>query len=679
MKHRITTFLAFVLLLATATAQGEWKWAHYWTGQDGSYSSYYNYITNTAFDDEGNIYVYGSMGGSAVFDGTTFQFTTNAEVLSHNEHSVLLAKFDTLGNMLWHKVVKSSAEMAFPLWMELRDDKIYIAGNCGFYGDYSDSWLYYLDTLMYKYQVDSIPVEQQRPPFKAYSRWTFISALDLDGQLIEDHFVSAYSRELYPHGYDSIRWEYNLCKNDVSPMHVGNDGSIYVYTRIQYRGNEESPYIMVVDGDSNRTYDIYLPGNADPTCDQSCLNNAMLYKFSSQGELQFAKIIVDGTDGIAPFYSLGDTINRYFYTYFEGMSFDEEDNMYVSGYVRLAQHLNGYGGELHDYPVHIWWDSTHCLTMNDISSAPYCNFIIKYDTSGNVVWCNQAYTQIQQAADIAYVRFYRNFVGEDAVIICGDAENYYDTGSAIFFEQDVNNSIDRYAVNQRSRAFYVAFDKSTGVYIKNDVLPDEEHSIFANETTTPAILNNQIVILAITHSSPHSMGIARWNINGSFIDYTPTNTFPTYSMGVGTTIMNNQGYVLFSIPIKGNIAFSENVVVNGDAEHSNAVFALYHDPRFAQPFVPDDTVGIDDYYRNRESDIYLYPNPTHGTTTVCGYMYGYQNIELYDLQGRKLGDLVGNGSQIPTLDLSPYPAGTYLVKINFARGISVTRKVVKME
>ena len=143
--------------------------------------------------------------------------------------------------------------------------------------------------------------------------------------------------------------------------------------------------------------------------------------------------------------------------------------------------------------------------------------------------------------------------------------------------------------------------------------------------------------------------------------------------------MNDNGFVIVSPQIKGSIAFSEDVVVNGDAEHSNAVFALYHDPRFAQPFVPDDTVGIDDYYRNRESDIYLYPNPTHGTTTVCGYMYGYQNIELYDLQGRKLGDLVGNGSQIPTLDLTPYPAGTYLVKINFARGVSVTRKVVKME
>ena len=32
---------------------------------------------------------------------------------------------------------------------------------------------------------------------------------------------------------------------------------------------------------------------------------------------------------------------------------------------------------------------------------------------------------------------------------------------------------------------------------------------------------------------------------------------------------------------------------------------------------------------------------------------------------------------IPAFDLSPYPAGTYLVKINFNRGVSVVRKVVK--
>ena len=107
----------------------------------------------------------------------------------------------------------------------------------------------------------------------------------------------------------------------------------------------------------------------------------------------------------------------------------------------------------------------------------------------------------------------------------------------------------------------------------------------------------------------------------------------------------------------------------------------------SQPFVPDDSVGIDEYYQNREREIYLYPNPTDGQTTVCGYMYGYTGIELYDLQGRKLGDLVETrhgtslqsvpSSSLPVIDLSPYPSGTYLVKINFERGVSVVRKVVR--
>ena len=126
---------------------------------------------------------------------------------------------------------------------------------------------------------------------------------------------------------------------------------------------------------------------------------------------------------------------------------------------------------------------------------------------------------------------------------------------------------------------------------------------------------------------------------------------------------------------------------NGVSVGSGAVFALYHNPEFTQPFVPDDSVGISDYLDKRESDIYLYPNPTSGEAVVCGYMYGYTGIELYDLQGRKLADLVETmctsslqpspSSSLPVFDLSPYPAGTYLVKINFERGVSVVRKVVK--
>lgn len=135
------------------------------------------------------------------------------------------------------------------------------------------------------------------------------------------------------------------------------------------------------------------------------------------------------------------------------------------------------------------------------------------------------------------------------------------------------------------------------------------------------------------------------------------------------------------------VTFDDNISVNCSSTHSSAVFALYHDPEFATPFVSDDSVGIEDYLDRRESDIYISPNPTSGPTFVCGYMYGYTGIELYDLQGHKIADLVGTmctsslqpvpSSSLPAFDLSPYPAGTYLVKINFNRGVSVTRKVVK--
>ena len=109
---KVIMAVAFLATAFPASAQGEWKWAKWWSGTDGLSNAYYNTITNTAFDEDGNFYVYGSMGGTPVYDGINLQFVNNAQVLNKNERSILLAKFDTLGNMLWYKVVKSSAEMA---------------------------------------------------------------------------------------------------------------------------------------------------------------------------------------------------------------------------------------------------------------------------------------------------------------------------------------------------------------------------------------------------------------------------------------------------------------------------------------------------------------------------------------------------------------------------------------
>ena len=56
MKNRLSLFvatLATLFITLSASAQGEWKWAHYWSGNG---NNIFNKVINTAFDEEGNIY-----------------------------------------------------------------------------------------------------------------------------------------------------------------------------------------------------------------------------------------------------------------------------------------------------------------------------------------------------------------------------------------------------------------------------------------------------------------------------------------------------------------------------------------------------------------------------------------------------------------------------------------------
>lgn len=65
----VFALLATLFTFPTASAQGEWKWAHCWTGSGGDLTNIFNNITNTAFDEEGNVYIYGTVGGNARLDG----------------------------------------------------------------------------------------------------------------------------------------------------------------------------------------------------------------------------------------------------------------------------------------------------------------------------------------------------------------------------------------------------------------------------------------------------------------------------------------------------------------------------------------------------------------------------------------------------------------------------------
>ncbi len=681
MKNQLSLFvatLATLFITLTASAQGEWKWAHYWSGGDGSYGDYYNKIINTAFDDEGNIYVYGTMGGNAVFDGQTLQFVNNAEVLNRNERSILLAKFDILGNMLWYKVVKNSGTWSVPKWMEVRNNQIHISGDTGL--DYVDwnwnnVWLYFLDTLITGSQVHLTPVENRHPPFQT-GRWTFFTTLDTDGEVIGSHFVESFSRERILQGNEYIRYESSLCSYSghvPTPIHTDFQGNTYIFTPIWYKGSEDDSLTIVVDGDSNKTYNLFLPGNVPNDNYMAHITNAILYKFSSSGELLFAKLLVNHTDGIASSYNLtGDSINKYFNVYYKGMSFDENDNMYLTGYVQLAECIVGQGGELHDYPVHVWWDSTHHVTINDISSADACNFVIKYDTDGNVVWCNQLYSRGNPSISSSYAHGLWNNVIEknDSLYIIGTG-SYAVGGDALIYFDNEENYLQRFQPVKSDIGFFVGYDAISGQYINHGIVPAAQ----AVMGKCPAVISNRL--FAYSNVDGQSRMMSQWSTDGHFIS--SELLLASEPLGDGSIVANENGDLLLSCQATSPVNFGNNVSVSCPSGHSNAVVAFYHNPEFTTPFVPDDSVGIDEYYQNREREIYLYPNPTDGHTTVCGYMYGYRSIELLDLQGRKLATLLDSphGTDVPEIDLSPYPSGTYLVKINFERGVSVVRKAVR--
>ena len=155
---RITIIAILIAAVLSASAQGEWKWAHCWSSTPPPNNYDVNTVKNIDFDDEGNVYVLGTFGGNLTFDGNTFLFLNNPTVYYNSSWSAFIMKYDTMGNMLWHKEVKTSRDSrCIPHWLEVRDNKVYVMGNAGLtdVDAYSDdqAWHYWLDTLITGSQV----------------------------------------------------------------------------------------------------------------------------------------------------------------------------------------------------------------------------------------------------------------------------------------------------------------------------------------------------------------------------------------------------------------------------------------------------------------------------------------------------------------------------------------------
>ena len=661
MKRSITPFLAFVLLIATATAQGEWKWAHHWTGSDGAYPSYYNYITNTAFDDEGNLYVYGSMGNNPIMDGDFFEFSSQPMPGVQGAPAILLAKFDTLGNMLWYKVVKSQTEGSYPHWMEVRDNRICISGSSSFFGSSSNAWLYFMDTLITKAQIDTMPAEERKPPFKTYSRWTFFAQFDTDGELSDCHFVEAFSREVI----NGIRTKQSLCPNpEVAPTHNDRNGNTYLFSYIIYGGTEADPYTIMIDGDTNRTYNLFLPGNTDRN-----IENAMLYKFTPEWTLDFAHLLVNHADGIAtPYEFTHDSINPLFRYYARGLSYDDEENMYLSGRIELVLNTASHGGNLHNYPAHIWWDDNHCLTINDISSAVSANFVIKYNTDGQVVWSNQISTRGEwnpdnsESSSSAY--WYGNYFYNNCVYMIGAGG--YGSDALVYFE-DEDNYLQLAIGTNKDIAFFARYDATTGNYLNHGIVPGVE-SIFEG-LAQPSVIGNKVLALA-ADAVLQNHSLVMWGNDGTFLQR--DILYSSQRLQKTSVCTSEEGYIAVCMMTLGPVTIENDLTVNCSSGRSSAVIAMKYDPELLVPYVkvPE--------YQSPPLKLRIWPNPASSFISAdCGDMRP-ETILLFDENGRELRRISCDNT-LTVISLVGLPDGTYLLKAVSSDGTTAVGRFVKAE
>ncbi|MBO7646483.1 MAG: T9SS type A sorting domain-containing protein [Bacteroidales bacterium] len=647
-----------------AHSQGEWKWVNYWTGNDDplNTSNPYNYVVRTAFDDDGNVYVFGSFGGNArVYDQTMSAWISDmVEVVAANTQGTVLMKFDSSGNFLWSRLVKNTKQSACPPYdMVLKDGKIVISGAYYFSASLNEK-LWFLDTLITQQTAESYPSGEHNPPY-TYGYYSYFSVLDLEGNILENHFVKTLSRALENRFAIPISARYGA-----TPMSMDSNGNIYLAAAINYGGPDTLPWTVVIDEDSAKTYDIFLPGTASTWW----IDNMMVFKFSPEFDLQWTKIGVFNMEKVSQDASVGFVDpNDYGLCKIGGLLVDDNDGLYLSGYLSM---MNDYFDENNLNLMRVYWDSTHYATVDDRGLAMYLPFIIKYDSDGNVQWSNQAYISAPPSTGAPNtIQWTDNFVYDSSVYLAGWITHF--PGSSAFYYFDNENN----AVNvSEYTTFFVRFDKEDGHFESVGVVPGEQTVMSISGPTRPAVINNHIAFLPNQRALPYNnILLTVFNVDGTF-DKADTiyQSYNTVILGQ-RVLIKDDGHLLCDFASNQDLSFGHDLSLTFDNHlYSHAVVAYRYDPSILTPY-PEDSTGVAQHAES--SPVRLYPNPTCGMLHVESEGTPIDRVYVLDLAGKELlrRDVHGNRGEI---DVSSLPSGMYVLR-TVCGGETHVGKFVKTE
>lgn len=427
-NFKAVTILLICLLVqvgSTVSAQQtELKWLRGWKGGYGDNSG--NQMNGLVVDDDGNTYVAGALNVNATFLDRTYASPVDDTMPACLTHGVIVAKYDTAGNLIWRKVCRSTLDGNSSMGVSglaISGDRLYLLMSFYLKANYNNRYiscpleLWFFDT-MYRWPFDYvnepninnmriqwlIPDSLRRFPFNEWDggRAAAFVMFDLDGNRLEHHsFVQRVPAQGYPEEYDNPWYHYGFGM----PFVVDSKRNIYLFCDSGNGGDmggiNPTGHNYILDDDPTKvlTKDEIYGCTGDGYDTTSVPTVFHLIKIDSNWNFVEAKCLTQRLDTrqLVP-YTNPSTHQRFWDVAgvtVSGLSIDEEDNIYLEGILRTVEFCWAYDSDTLevDHPYRVFFDSTHYVKVENYENSKGIPIYAKYDSDGNLLWLNQMYLQ----------------------------------------------------------------------------------------------------------------------------------------------------------------------------------------------------------------------------------------------------------------------------------------------
>lgn len=595
----------------------------------GTSNDYSNDVTSDAF---GNVFVAGSFYSHTITFGN---ITLTNEDNTGTTTDIFIVKYDPSGNVLW---AKNGGGAMNDFGQFITTDA---AGNVLITGGFQSNTITFGNVTLTN--ANTISSNSN----------IFIVKYDASGNVLWGHSAGG--------AYDDIESSISVdATGDVLLTGVFKSESIifgsYSLTNSNFSGTSGNIFIVKFDAAGNVLWAKAPVGSSDDVIASVFLDafGNFLLTGGFNGNIVFGNITLTSSYGQNFFVVKYDAWGNVLWAkdaigasaYGNSISTDNSGNVLITGYYQTPN---------------ITFEAT-TLTNADTSEFGYNSgdiFIVKYDSSGNVLWANSAggiYYDLCNSASID---------SQGNIFIAG----FFYSPTITFGANTLTN-----AGCGQSDIFIAKYDASGNLIWANSAGNcggERGQSIFTDA------FGNVLVIGSFSSNSITFENNTLMNSGGSdiFIVKYDASGNVIWAQAVGGTQIDNVQNV--STDASGNIlltgVFESSAISFGSSTLINNTNNTYN---FTDLFIVKLSGGVTGMEENsKQSTVLIYPNPSNGQFVVQKLENAANAIEIYN----SLGEVIYKSIFIKSssaIDLSNQPKGIYLIKIISENKTIFNKKII---